>query len=146
MKRCLLLVVIWIGGLYFSTAADQGKKYYVQFIQGSNDEKPPTATAKAIGPKLSRKLHPVFRWKHYWELDRQEVIAEAHQVNRIRLNAQRSLEIEPVGDTTLELRLYREKRLVRKARHQPQDKMAIMGGEQSPDNAWFVVVRSEKPR
>ena len=43
MKRCLLLVVIWIGGLYFSTAADQGKKYYVQFIQGSNDEKPPTA-------------------------------------------------------------------------------------------------------
>jgi len=141
----LLLVSIFLGLIPFSAAADQ-KTYYVQFVQGTNEERPPSATARRIGPRLSQKLAPVFRWKYYWELDRQEITTEAHRVRVVRLNASRSLEIEPVAKNRIELRLYRDSALVRRYRYQSDKKMmAIMGGEQGADNAWFVVVRSEEP-
>lgn len=145
MRVWLLLIWTFFGSIPFSATADQ-HKYYVQFVQGTNAERPPGPRARRIGPRLSEKLSPVFRWKYYWELDRQEITPQAHRVKTIQLNASRSLEIEPVAENQIELRLYHDKTLVRKSRHQSDKKMmAIMGGELGADSAWFVVVRGEEP-
>jgi hypothetical protein len=142
--RLSLLLFVWILILPVSASAEP-KKYYVQFVEGTNEERPPSARAKRVGPRLSQRLSPVFRWKYYWELDRQEVTTERDRVRTVQLNASRSLEIEPMARNQIELRLYREGTLVRRSRHQSDERMMAMGGEQGVDNAWFVVVRSEEP-
>ena len=146
MKTWLWLSGILFGVFSLGAAAEEQRKYYIQFVQGTDEEKPPGPGAKAIGPKLSQKLSSVFRWKHYWELGRHEITMEGTRVRTVPLNAVRTLEIESVNESQIELRLYRERHLVRKSRHPSRGKiMFIMGGDQNPDNAWFVVLRGDKP-
>src|SRR5437667_1440228 len=142
----LLLLAAWA-----SQAADalqtQGQPltYYVQLIRGT-DQEYQEATWKPIGPKLSSRLSPVFRWKNYWEVNCQAISVEKGKAKRCRLSDVRDIEIERISPAEIEIRLYLKAKLMEKSRQLVRTHMGIMGGERTKGESWFVVVRRDKPQ
>jgi hypothetical protein len=143
MTRATLLLVCVFATLFSAVAAEK-KTLYVQVILGSDRDKPDNSSWREVGPKLSAKLSPVFRWKHYWETDRKKVEFDPAKAARVPLANGRTLEIERLKTGELEVRLLRRTGLVTKAR-QAKGGMAILGGEESSKDSFFVVVRSDEP-
>ena len=121
-------------------------KYYVQLIKATNDPKPPIKGAKAVGTNLGERLSPL-RWKYYWEVQRLETSLAHAEKKRVQLNGERAVEIVPVESGKVEVRLYRGKDVARKSCHKVHNRMmAIFGGDEEQNKAWFVVVRREEPQ
>src|SRR6185295_12402944 len=59
---------------------------YTQVIRGTDHDKPPQSGWRPVGPKLSSRLCPKFRWKHYWEVSRQAVNVQPGKAARIRVS------------------------------------------------------------
>ena len=120
--------------------------YFIQTIVGTNREKAPEGDKwKQVGPTLAKELSPVFKWKQYWQVSCQKIEVRAGKVSRIQLAKERELEVQMRGDGPLELRLFRDGKLVRKMKDLVSHRRVIMGGDSSKDEAWFVVIRRDKP-
>jgi len=137
------LVLLWFQAWCLAESA--GQVFHVQLIRGTDREQPEQVAWKEVGPKLSKKLGPKFRWKHYWEVSRHEVTVPADKPVRVRLSHEREIEIELHGDAESEVRLYRAGKLVRKSRQMLPAGMTIMGGGGEEAECWFIVVRRDKP-
>ena len=146
MKRVGFLLLVCFLAVR-APAADSAARttYYVQVIWGTDQDKPTGTNYREIGPKVGAKLSPVFRWKHYWETERRKVQIDPTKVTRVPLAQQRSLEIERLKSGDIEVRLYRRSGLVTKTRQLCNDRMAILGGEDSKRDSFFVVVRPDEP-
>lgn len=118
--------------------------YFVQLIMATNEDGAKEKGWKSIGPKLQKELSPVFQWKQYWEVSRTKVDVSEAKVSRIRLNATRELAILQ-QEGRLELRMFRDGKLVRKAKDNVSTQRVIMGGDSSKKEAWFLVVRRDEP-
>jgi len=140
-----LLLVSAVGQATAATATDH-TTLFVQVIWGTDHEKPAGAKYRQIGPKLSAKLSPVFKWKYYWETERRKVHVAHDKVTRILLSQHRTLEIERLKSGDTEIRLTRRSGLVTKARQASSGRMVILGGEDSSKDSFFVVVRSDEPK
>jgi hypothetical protein len=119
--------------------------FYAQLIRGTNQEKLPQASWKPVGPKLSGRLCPKFRWSHYWEVNRQALSVRSGKPTRVKLTPKREIEIELRGVGESEIRLYSAGKLVRKSRQPINARMTIMGGGSDEKESWFIVVRRDKP-
>jgi hypothetical protein len=115
-------------------------------IWGTDQDKPAGSHYREIGPKLSAKLNPVFRWKHYWETERKKVSIDPAKVTKVQLANQRMLEIEKLKSGDAEVRFFRRSGLVTKSRQQVNGRMHILGGEDSSKDSFFVVVRPDEPK
>lgn len=145
MKRALAVLLLLLG--VWGSSAAAGDKFYIQSIKATNEADPPSKSARAIGARLGEKLSPVFRWKHYWELERREITVAEGELKKLKLSSGRTVELGPIVDGKLQVRLYRGKELVRKTCHRVHDKMmAILGGDDEKHSAWFVVIRREEPQ
>ena len=142
MIRAALMLLCLLPALL---AAAETKTLYVQVILATDDSKPAGPPCREIGPKLSAKLSPVFRWKHYWETDRKKVEFDPRKSTRIELPNQRTLEIEKLKTGELEVRLLRRRGLLTKTRQSSRTGMAILGGEEPGKDSFFVVVRPDEP-
>jgi hypothetical protein len=107
---------------------------------------PTEASWKPVGPKLQKRLSPVFRWEHYWEVNRVMVNVDPAKPKRLQLSKDREVEIVPRGEREIEIRVYRDGQMIRKSRQAADVKMTIIGGDREKDEAWFVVVRRDAPR
>ena len=141
MNRALLLLLT---GFALSVGAADSTPLYVQVIWGTDQDKPAGAAYHEVGPKLSAKLSPVFRWKHYWETERKKVLFDPSKVTKVALSNQRTVEIEKLKSGDVEVRLFRRSGLVTKCR-QSNGRMHILGGEDSSKDSFFVVVRHDEP-
>ena len=128
-------------------AAEPPVTLYVQFIRGTNEQKPKQANWKLVGPKLSKRLSPVFKWQNYWEVSQQAVGVYPGKVAMVPLDESRRLELELVNAKEVEMRVYQNRNLTRKPR-QPihSSHMEIIGGSRERETCWFVVVRHDKPQ
>ena|SRR5438552_8375746 len=124
----------------------QPATFYIQLIRGTDQERRQEVTWKPVGPKLSQKLSPVFRWKKYWEVNCQPISVELGRVSRSRLSDVRQVEIEPLSPSEMEIRLFLKGKLVQTYRQTVGTRMTIMGGDRVKDESWFVVVRRDKPQ
>jgi hypothetical protein len=131
--------------LVCSASAADRSTIWVQVIRGTDKEKPSDASYRQIGPKLAGRLSPVFRWKHYWEVERKQVQLKGSEVTKVALAGQRTLEIERLKSGETEVRLFRRSGLVTKNRQAAHGKMMILGGEESSRDSFFVVVRPDEP-
>jgi hypothetical protein len=144
MTRATLLFVCLLATI-LSSVATKPSVLYVQVIRGTDQNRPAGKNYREIGPKLSAKLSPVFRWKHYWEVELKKVDFDATKVAKITLPGQRTLEIERLKSGELEVRLFRRSGLVTKTRQAKDGRMAILGGEEESKESFFVVVRPDEP-
>jgi hypothetical protein len=136
-----LVAVLWTST---ASAKEEPVTYYIQTIVGTNRAQE-SAEWKKVGPQLQRELSPVFQWKHYWQVSCQKISVEKGKVSRVRLTKVRELDVAIREDAQLELRLYRDGKLVRKLKDLVSHRLLVMGGDSSKDEAWFVVVRRDKP-
>ncbi len=126
-------------------AGDDPVTFYVQLLRGTNEEKTEDIKVKEVGPKLRKKLSPVFRWKNYWEVSRTAVTVGKGKTGRVQLPNAHALEIELLNPAESEVRLYLNGSLRRKSRQLIHNRMTIMGGDNN-DDCWFVVVRRDPPQ
>ncbi|HEY6167949.1 MAG TPA: hypothetical protein VI454_07920 [Verrucomicrobiae bacterium] len=146
MRRVLYLVALLVLGFQFVPSAKETPyTFYVQFIRATNDEQPGNPEWKQLGPKLSGSLSPVFRWEHYWEVSRSGVAVSKGQSRRVQLGSDRELRIRVTPDARVELQHYWKGELRRKFVRELDDKMCIFGGDRGDNDAWFIVVRRDKP-
>ncbi len=137
-----MLVCLGVSAACF--AEGQPVVFYAQLIRAT-DREGQEAGWRPIGPKLSNRLCPKFRWKNYWEVSRQKLKVQSGTKSRVRLNPDREIEIELRGEGESEIRLFTAGKLVQKSRQSLQAKMSIIGGTRENDESWFVVVRRDKP-
>jgi len=146
MKTLLYLLLLSPLGLFQAPAADTERiLYYVQLVRGNNEEKSPDAASKPVGPKLSQELRRVFAWKSYWEASRHQVEVGPSRKVRVKLNADRELEIDLGTMGKARLTAYSEGKPVSEITRLPNEKLTIMGGDRDRQSAWFIVVRRDKP-
>lgn len=119
--------------------------YYVQFVLGQDRDNMQAANAKPIGPKLEEKLHGVFRWKRYWELNRDTVVLGPGQVARRKVSTDREVEIEQLDSEKFTVRIYVEGKLTRSRTQPSEGAFCITGGSAGADQSWFIIVRRDKP-
>ena len=146
MKTFLVFTFIALLGLGRSYAESNAVTLFVQTIVASNLEQPhDDGKTKKIGPQLRKDLSPVFQWEHYRQVSCQKIAVKQDRVLRIQLTAGRELEVQIKNDAQLELRLFRDGKLVRKIKESLSQRRVIMGGDHNHREAWFVVVRRDKP-
>lgn len=137
------------GALFPTEAAENPSarqvSFYVQFIVGTNAEKPASPEWKEVGAKLSGTLSPVFRWEHYWEVNRNHVVVTRGRVIHVPLGDERELHIRLLSESQAELSLFKTGELRRKLVRKIDGEMSILGGDKDERDGWFVVVRRDKP-
>jgi hypothetical protein len=101
--------------------------------------------AKAIGPKLAKSLHSVFRWKHYWEISRQEVAMAAGTKAKVVLSQERTVEIDLSQSNRRTVTAFSDNKAVGSTTQPAGNAMTIIGADRDANSAWFVVVRRDKP-
>jgi hypothetical protein len=141
------LTVLYLVAMIFLCAdmsAEEGRTYYFQLICGSDKELPAKTGAKPVGPKLRSQFETKFRWKNWAELSHGECMLAENETRTIKLPEKREMQLELSGKT-LEVRLYRGGQLVRRTRGNAETESVIMGGDQGRDEAWFIVIRHDKP-
>jgi len=127
-------------------AEDLTSTFYVQLVRGSDEDKPPKADAKPIGPKLSQKLQPVFRWKQYWQMNLVEVKVASGKTAKVRLSDTHEVEIDLKTQGKRTVRFYGEGKLVSASTQPVGESLNIQGENSKGESAWFIVVRRDKPQ
>lgn len=146
MKTLLYLLLLWPLGLIQAPAADTERiLYYVQLVRGNNEEKSPDAASKPVGPKLSQELRRVFGWKSYWEVSRHQVEVLPSKKAKVKLSADREVEIDLSVAGKRKVIAYSEGKPISEITRPAGQKMTIIGGDRDKDSAWFIVVRRDKP-
>ena len=146
VKAFSIFVLLGLLACGKANAESEAATFFVQTIVGTNQEGAHhDDKTKTIGPQLRRDLSPVFQWKHYREVRCQKIEVRGGKVSRIQMTAERGLELEIAADKQLELRLFRDAKLVRRMTNPLSQGRIIMGGDRNKDEAWFVVVRRDKP-
>jgi len=145
MKEYLLSLMVLLGATTVGARAAEAATFYAQLIRGTDREMPEQVSWKPAGPKLSGHLSPKFRWKSYWEVSRHAISVRPGQVSRVRLNPDREIEIHLRDGNDYEVRLFVKGQLTCCSKQSMQSGMSITGGARENDEAWFVVVRRDKP-
>jgi hypothetical protein len=110
-------------------------------IWGTDGSRPTNQKLRELDPELRGKLRAVFKWKDYFEVDRQAVKVPLASKKRVRMSPKCEIEVENAGDSTIEVKLFGEGKLVVKKRQvlNPGE-LLVLAGEDKNDTAWFVVV------
>lgn len=144
MMKTFFTLLVCLGISSVCLAEGEPVVFYVQLIRAT-DRDVQDASWRPIGPKLSNRLCPNFRWKKYWEVNRQTVKVQTGKRTRVRLNPEREVEIELRAQGDSEIRLFTGGKLVHKSKQSLQSRMSIAGGTRENDESWFVVIRRDKP-
>ena len=143
--KTVLGLMLFLGLSVVAHAEEKVVTFYAQLIRGSDKDQPQHVGWRPVGPKLSRQLCPKFRWTNYWEVNRHTINVSPGGKARVRLNAEREVEVELRSSTEFEIRLFHGGKLVQKSKQSLESSMSIMGGTRENDESWFVVVRRDKP-
>ena len=96
---------------------------------------------KDVEPQTRQKLASVFKWRDYYEVDRQIVKVPLSSKKRVRMSDKCEIEVENLGEPNIEVKLYGEGRMVvRKKQALPPGESLVLAGEDKNATAWFVVI------
>ena len=133
-------------GCFALNAAEAEKvTYYIQLIRGTEDASPPSPDCQPIGPKIAKRLSPVFRWNYYWEMARKDVAMERGEKKLVHLAPQRSVEIDLTDLAKRQVTAFEGKKPVYKVVNPIGSDMTIIGGDRTTNGSWFIIVRRDKP-
>ena len=148
MKALACLIILLVGALASRPApvpaTESDVTFTVQLIRGTEHAKPEAASWKPLEPKLKARLAPRFRWSHWWEVATAQTNIAVGKTRRIRLSADREIDIVRHSVSETEVRLYQKGALAQKSRRSSQSGPWIMGGTRENDESWFIVVTPPK--
>jgi len=146
MRRSVVILVVLACALAAEASAGQGATtFYVQLVRGTEANQPPVPGCKQVGPRLAGTFRPVFKWKGYWEMSRQQVAVVPGQAARVRLGNGREAEIDLRNPKERRVTAFQNGQLVDRTISPTGEAMTIIGGNHDGKSVWFIVVRRDKP-
>jgi hypothetical protein len=146
-KGCglVLLALVWMGsGTVW--AAEGETTLLAQLVWATDGSKPAGKELKAVDSVVRSKLRGVFRWKDYYEIGRKEFKVGPVSVSRVRMSPKCEIEVEQLGKSSFEVKLFGEGKLVVKQRQSLKPgELLVLAGDDKNETAWFVVIRLQKP-
>jgi hypothetical protein len=140
--KCWLWIFLILAVTASASADTEQLIYSVVLVRGTDNQIAPEHGAKPASTRVAERLNH-FRWKHYWEVRREEVPVSAGRPAKLQLTKERALGLAMVG-SQVEMHLYRDGKLVRTAKQKvPSAGCEIMGGTDEKDS-WFVVIRRKE--
>jgi hypothetical protein len=128
-----------------ATAGQGATTFYVQLVRGTEANQPPVPGCKQVGPKLAGTFCPVFKWKSYWEMNRQQVAVVPGRTMRVKLGNGREAEIDLRNPKERRVAAFQNGKLVDRTSSPAGQAMTIIGGNRDGKSMWFIVVRRDKP-
>ena len=145
MKRIgFLLLLLIVDSTFVPHAKSEGMRLYLQLVRGTEEGLPPFLDARPAGPKLNQRLQ-LFKWKHFWEINRKMVVLHIGGKTRQRLNSHREVEIEMARFNELTVSIYSDGKLTETGRQAVDAVFYIVGGDNQDGQSWFIVVRRDQP-
>ena len=112
-----------------------------QLVWGTNNDKPDDPKLKDVDPKVREKLRGVFKWKNYFEVNRQSFTVTAAGPKKVKMSDLCQLEVQSLGNSSVELKLFGQgKMVVRKTQKIKAGELLVLAGDDKNDTAWFVVL------
>jgi len=96
---------------------------------------------------VKEKLRGVFKWKNYFEVNRQDFTVTATGPKKVKMSDLCEVQVQNLGNSSVELKLYGQgKMVVRKTQKIKAGELLVLAGDDKNDTAWFVVLSLlEKP-
>ncbi|HEY3913160.1 MAG TPA: hypothetical protein VGN61_01635 [Verrucomicrobiae bacterium] len=146
MRGLVLALIGFLAAAQYAAATPaEGVTFYVQLVRGSDADTPPAPGATLVGDVLGHRLR-MFKWKNYWEVQRQTVQVNIGGKSRRRVTTEREVEISLSTPDDMTVCIYVNGKLSRKRKQHFSNAFYIAGGENEDANSWFIVVRRDKPQ
>jgi hypothetical protein len=113
-----------------------------RLIVGTDAAASPAAKQKPVDADLSKALRKAFRWKNYFEDNRQSASIPLNGRKRISFGHDTEIEVVNLGGDRVEVMLYLCGKAATKSAHTLSEKEWLtLGGADKNNTAWFVVLR-----
>jgi hypothetical protein len=133
--------VAWAGVMPAWAAADDVHMSAV-LIWGTDGPKPADPDLKDLEEDILKRLKAVFKWHAYYEVKREMLKVERAETKRVRLSRKCEIEVENLGRSVVQVKLYGEGKLVVKKKQIMRiGELLVLAGEDKNDTAWFVALR-----
>ena len=127
-----------------SLAQAQAEKYTAMLVWGTDGEKPADKDLKEVEGKLVEKFKKIFKWKNYYEVNRNDFTLKPGESKHLKLSDKCEVKLLLTEKEGMEVELIGEKVSVYKGRQSmPLKDVLIVAGDDKNATAWFVVL---KPR
>ncbi len=115
--------------------------FQVQLIWGTDGEKPKDKPLKEVDSKFQEKLKGIFKWKNYYEVNRQSIALAKDGSQKVKLSEKCDIQLKDLGNSRVEIHLFGEgKPVVKKAQTVVIGEPIVLAGDSKNDTAWFVVL------
>jgi hypothetical protein len=144
---CLLIYVLIFGLVVNPTNASgvDSIKVKALLVWGTDTEVPNAPNLKPLPKDLSEKLK-MFKWKYYFQVcdpdyPSKELLITKDKAETITLSKKCEIQVKYIGDSTIEVKLFGEKKLVLIKKQALQEGAhLVLAGEDKNDTAWFVII------
>jgi hypothetical protein len=116
-------------------------KVEAKLIWGANEEKSPNPAHKPVQKELAEKLRKVFKWKYYFEVNRQVKTVPSRGSNRFELSDKCAIEIRELEGPVVVVKLVGDGKEVNKTtKPLRKGEWFAYAGDDKNDCAWFVII------
>jgi hypothetical protein len=117
-------------------------KLEIYLVWGSNEEKLPDPKYKKLNEDLAKKLQKIFKWKHYFQINKQNAEVPSRATKRFKVSDKCDVEITEMPGPQVEVKLYGEGKLInRTIKALTKDERLTIAGEDKNETAWFVIIK-----
>jgi hypothetical protein len=114
-----------------------------RLIWGTNEKESPNPKHKRIDTPLTEKLSKVFKWQHYFEVNRHVVTLSVNRMKKVEMSPKCVVEIKHLGNSRVEVKLFGEDKFVSQTTETlPKGEWLVLAGSSKNDTAWFVVLKA----
>lgn len=145
-RRHSVSAFLFAAGLASATALASDIRVEGILIWGTNDGKPPSAKLKPVQEQTAEKLRRVFKWKHYFEVNRQTAVIPSRGTNRLVMSKECEVEISELEGPKVAYRLIGKGNPVQRtvAALSKGDSLVVAGSDKN-ETAWFVLITELDP-
>ena len=139
----LAISTVVVVGL-FSTGAQSNApelKLQIQLVWATDDEKSPDSSHKELADDLVKKFVKTYRWKKYFEVNRQTINIASNASRKAILSPQCAVGVKYLGGSKVEVTFEgKGKKLVKFCDVITPTEPLIIAGDAQNGTAWFVVI------
>ena len=120
-------------------------KIEAKLIWGTDDEKSTDPGHKPVDEPLAKELRKIFKWKNYFEINRQNGVVPNRGSKQFQMSKQCTIEITELEGPKVEVKLIGEGKPVNKTtKALSRGEFFTLAGESKNGCAWFVVVTQQQ--
>ncbi len=94
-----------------------------------------------VDSALTEKLKKVFKWKYYYEVKNQKLVAPSDKPKRYEMSEKCHIELQAFGKSEVEVKLFGEGKHLRTVRQPiPKGETLVLAGDDKNDTVWCVVL------